>query len=661
MRIRVCAIALSFLLAACTDRGSVVFVKVESGSTVQGITQVHAAVTANGTRRDFDSALPPSTTTPFSIAIDLTPSISGSVQVHLDCLGTGGAPLGSGDGSVVIQIGAVTDLTITIGESNADGGMNTDLSSPDLEPPGPAVAARLVSPLSTATVTSRRPKLMWIPASGGALSNIQVDLCSSRACTSPIATATVDPSGASAVPDTDLPSGVAFWRVHTAVNGVDTLSGTWQFNVGRRTAGINTSFGTSLDYDGDGKADIVVGASTAAGSTGKAYAWSGALKTSFGGTGTPFTNGSDGGSFAQSLASAGDVDGDGYADVIVGAMNVTNGTSLGAAYIFWGSATGLGTTPTRIDNGADGGNFGSAVASAGDVDGDGYADVLVGAQYANNADGKAYLFWGGPRGSFGTNVTPLTNGSDGNYFGESVASAGDVDGDGFADVVVGTGLANVNGRAYIFWGGPRSGFGINPVVLSGTDANGNFGSAVAGATDIDGDGYSDILVGAWHANKTYVFWGGPRIGFGASSTPFSNGTDGGGFGQTLSGVGDVDGDGYGDVIVSASTAGTGQAGKAYVFFGGARSGFGTFPTTLTNGTDGGHFGHAATGAGDVDGDGFPDVVVGAYVVSKAYVFWGGSRSNLGANPASINNGSDLGSFGWSVARADRRAQTLEPL
>jgi hypothetical protein len=141
-----------------------------------------------------------------------------------------------------------------------------------------------------------------------------------------------------------------------------------------------------------------------------------------------------------------DVNGDGYADLIVGASSQDNPeTNEGQAYVFFGSATGPSLTPdVTLDNPLDQahGSFGFSVASAGDVNGDGYADLIVGASSQDNPEtneGQAYVYFGSATGPSVTPDVTLDNPLDqaNGYFGRSVASAGDVNGDGYADLIVG--------------------------------------------------------------------------------------------------------------------------------------------------------------------------------------------------------------------------------
>jgi hypothetical protein len=154
-------------------------------------------------------------------------------------------------------------------------------------------------------------------------------------------------------------------------------------------------------------------------------------------------------SFGYAVATAGDVNGDGYSDVIVGAPTIN--TDTGRAYVFLGDAAGLATTPatTLIGEGTQNW-FGWSVATAGDVNGDGYADVVVGAHRYASYTGRAYTYLGGPGGVGTVAATTLTGEGTGDQFAWSVATAGDVNGDGYSDVVIGAdAYGSLTGRVYV--------------------------------------------------------------------------------------------------------------------------------------------------------------------------------------------------------------------
>ena len=241
-----------------------------------------------------------------------------------------------------------------------------------------------------------------------------------------------------------------------------TPSATWEMTVGARSAPIVASWGTTPDVNGDGFADVLVGASAAVTAMRGEPTSTSVAGRSFPSPATILTGDAPGRYFGGSVASAGDVNGDGFADVVIGAVGAYGGS--GQMYLHLGGATGLASSPATTITGNDGftSNFGDSVASAGDVNGDGYADVVVGA-YSAAAGGRAYLFLGGATGLSSSPAAALTgpDGGDG-QFGWTVAGAGDMNADGFADVVIGArGVGNFAGRAYVYLGS-AAGLGSSP-------------------------------------------------------------------------------------------------------------------------------------------------------------------------------------------------------
>jgi hypothetical protein len=516
-------------------------------------------------------------------------------------------------------------LLLTLLAAASGCGSRTGLLLPEESPPGddageagesgPAgpvgSAPRPVAPLSTSTVTTRTPTLRWTLAAGtdGAI----VDLCHDRACSRVLDSFSA--LGTSAKVPTSLPPGVVFWRLRgTAHGGPGGFSPTWQFTVGRRSAPVDASWGSTLDVNGDGLADVVVGADAANDYAGAAYLYMGGAS----GLGTPphvLPLPPKASNFGGVVGSAGDVDGDGFGDLLIA------GGTAGAAYVYLGGPSGISMTPQTIAGPSeDGFLFGSSAASAGDVDGDGYGDLIVGAYSHDSYSGAAYLYRGGPGGLTGKPLVlldPDTTPED-DEFGSTVASAGDVNGDGYGDLAVNSfiGSPNMSGPVYVYLGGP-SGPSTAPSYRLGVTS---FHVSVA---DTNGDGYADVLASDDGGHAIDVFFGGPS---GPAAPPPVLNVGGlpmtGSYGASVAGAGDVDGDGFEDVLAGGYTGNV-----AFLFRGGA-SGPDATPLTLADAGSSPNdtFGLAVAGASDVDGDGFDDVLVGApgmtLQVGRAYLFFG---------------------------------------
>jgi C1A family cysteine protease len=339
------------------------------------------------------------------------------------------------------------------------------------------------------------------------------------------------------------------------------------------------------------------------------------------------------GYFAWALSGAGDVNGDGYCDVLTGTPLYTNGQDLeGGAFLYLGGLTGPSSSPDwSVESDMVSGYLGTSVAGAGDVNGDGYGDLIVGVEGYSNGhteEGAAYVYLGGPGGPSASVDWMAESDAAGARFGFSVACAGDVNGDGYSDVIAGAPYYDVTGydegRAYLYLGGP-AGLSATPVWTAEGDQNeANFGAAVASAGDVNADGYSDVLVGAPGFSVTgaepvalvgriYLYLGGPS---GLAAFPewsFTGQDDYEQVGISLSTAGDVNGDGYSDVIAGAPgyTRYWVGEGRAYLFLGEA-SGLADSETwTAEGGQQTAEFGFSVASAGDVNGDGLGDVVIGA--------------------------------------------------
>ncbi|MCK6477525.1 MAG: FG-GAP-like repeat-containing protein, partial [Phycisphaerales bacterium] len=318
---------------------------------------------------------------------------------------------------------------------------------------------------------------------------------------------------------------------------------------------------TAGDVNGDGFSDVITAF------TGEARLYAG---TAAGLSTTPFWTFTDWGSVGRSAGTAGDVNGDGYSDVIVG------DAANSRAAVFHGSASGPSTTPDWIVNQTGGSDFGTSVASAGDVNGDGYGDVIVGAP-TSGGSGGAFIYFGTSAG-LNTAAGWIKTGTP--FFGISVASAGDVNGDGYSDVIVGE-----NNKASSFYGSPV-GPGADPDWAAFSDEGDSlFGTCVSSAGDVNGDGYSDVIVpapdyGNDDGGRLYVYYG-SAIGLDAvagwtvdGDREAHLGTNGHGVGLDYSmlgaaaGVGDANGDGYSDIAAARAEGRNGSNARAMAFYGG---------------------------------------------------------------------------------------------
>ena len=461
--------------------------------------------------------------------------------------------------------------------------------------PGGSAAPRprLVAPRSTATVASRRPRLRWDMS--GVAGAAVVDLCRDRACQMPLGNATVEAAGSAARPDGDLPPGVVFWRVRAA----GQTSATWELFVGHGSAPVDGSWGATLDLDGDGVPDAALDAAA----SGVALYLGGAA--ALGRPPTLLGNPDDAkAGFGYVIASAGDLDGDGYGDLAVGEC----GAGAGHVHVYFGGPGGPQPARTQTLAAPDlQSGFGCRLAAAGDLDGDGYADLAVG-RIGADFSGGLFIFRGGPQGLPTTTARIDSPDYHPSRLGYSLAGVGDLDGDGYDDLVASEiDYSALSGRAHVYRGGPGGISNARVVTLLSPDPSGlQFGASVAGAGDVDGDGYADFVVAAPAVSTTklpptaHLYRGGPGSpGAGAPAIALSSdGTVG--FGAEVEAAGDVDGDGFDDVIIASASTVT--------LFRGVAGGLAVTGTPVAAVGQGANPRHLA-GAGDLDGDGHADLLV----------------------------------------------------
>jgi len=307
----------------------------------------------------------------------------------------------------------------------------------------------------------------------------------------------------------------------------------------------------------------------------------------------------------MSVHGAGDVDADGTPDLIAGIPTV-GGVESGCARV-WSGATFAPLYTFDGDSAAD--RFGHSVGSAGDVDGDGHADLIVGAPWedaAGNDAGMARVL----SGQDGAPLYTFYGAAAEARLGWSVSGAADVDGDGYDDVIVGAAAGGgFTGAAFVHSG--QTGAVLH--AFTGAAVLDWFGYSVSGAGDVDGDGRPDLIVGAWGDDTHGTDAGAAFVHSGADGALLHDwhGADADDrFGWSVSGAGDLDLDGLADLVVGAlhDDGSFADAGSASAFSGAAGA-----PLFVAQGVeDNASFGRSVSDAGDTDADGVPDIVVGAY-------------------------------------------------
>ncbi len=451
-----------------------------------------------------------------------------------------------------------------------------------------------------------------------------------------------------------------------------------QLEVNQISAQLGFSL-ASGDFNRDGYSDVLVGSpaidtTVADGGQVQLY-FGGALTTDNTRDGFAFA-GQGSGQMGHSVAT-GDVNGDGFADLITGQFGYDDGNvNTGRVSIFFGGPGGFNATADETIPGqvADQ-RFGSSVA-VGDLNKDGYADLLIGASEHSNGEaleGVAYVFYSNA-GVFGTapNFTFERN-IAGAKLGSSVAIAGDIDGDGDLDIVLGAPLAENTaadeGAMYVHLN--RNGFGNTPdASLFGGQGAAFFGGSVASAGDVNGDGLADFMAGAIGFDAAFTNAGLLRVYYGSANLDVAADfiKDGGNqamrFGSSVASAGDINGDGFGDIIVGAAEFTNSEIGEGAAFiYTGSATGLVAAPLArLEPNQASAGFGSSVAGVGDVNGDGFGDMTVGAPIFDvtagnnegAAFLYLGATAFNIVAD-ARFDNTLATSRAGFSVAGGDINA------
>jgi hypothetical protein len=335
-----------------------------------------------------------------------------------------------------------------------------------------------------------------------------------------------------------------------------------------------------------------------------------------------------GAELGHSVALAGDLNADGYADVLVGAPKY-GAEKEGAVFVFYGTLDGLPANPDKILMGAyKAGRFGDSVASAGDVNHDGYADIIIGAPGYDGIEpdtGAILVYHGSASGLADSPALTVVGQQKWGEFGNAVAGAGDVNGDSFADVIAGehyyTNGQVHEGRAHVFFGSPSGVITSTAWTYESDQSESRLGAAVAAAGDINHDGLDDIIIGAPSFNndqslegRAFVFYS-RTTGFGQAPDWFAEGNaTEAWFGWSVGTAGDVNGDGYADVLIGAPNLLNSLAGNGAVFaYHGSSQGLGASPDwTGEVNQDNSFYGCQVGPAGDINQDGYDDILIGAF-------------------------------------------------
>ncbi len=429
------------------------------------------------------------------------------------------------------------------------------------------------------------------------------------------------------------------------------------------------------DVDGDGLADLLVGAlvdDVGGPASGSAFVFSGAN-----GVLLHAIHGAPVDLLGIAVAAPGDVDLDGRADLLVGISNPLLGTTPGRARLYSGSdGSVLRTWTDPLPY------FGMAVAGAGDANGDGIPDVVVGDPAGAPADGAFPGALVGPgavwlfSGADGSVLATSAGAAFGDLYAYSVSGAGDLDGDGRPDFLVGSPLDDLvgvdAGRAFVFSGATGS---LLVEHAPGTPGDA-FGWSVAGPGDVDRDGVPDLLAGADDDDLNGLESGSAWVLSGANGSTLHVVTSHAGaeVGRAVARIGDVDLDGYADFVVGAhhDDSGALHAGAARLHSG--RTGAVLHFFFLPNGFDS-HFGFSLSGGADVDGDGWPDLAVGApqddtgsFRAGSAWIhslvpkglshFGDGSPGCAGKHLLAGNSVPSVGNAGWEIRASRGPASSL---
>ena len=380
------------------------------------------------------------------------------------------------------------------------------------------------------------------------------------------------------------------------------------------------SSASSGDVNGDGYSDIIVGVpryTNVEPEEGKIIAYYGSSSGLSGTENWSIESNQRSAFFGRNISNAGDVNGDGYSDIIIGFSKLEgNAYSNKMISVFYGSPSGLSSMAAWTHEAQE---YYSSISTAGDVNGDGFPDIIV------TEDGSAFVYYGSSSGLSSTPNWSVTTGDFHTF--NAATSAGDVNGDGYSDVIVGEPFNGNNGEVFLYYGA-QSGLSITPDwswTFELTENDYELGTALSSGGDINRDGYSDVIImsnsQSWGLNA-YVFYG-SSSGLGNSYLFSLQSTQNLVFSEVKT-AGDVNGDGYSDIIVSASSDFYEDVENddfgwsrldGFVYYGSA-SGLRSVASRVIQVDRKNYFSLNISTAGDVDGDGYSEIMIGDMLYSN---------------------------------------------
>lgn len=396
------------------------------------------------------------------------------------------------------------------------------------------------------------------------------------------------------------------------------------------TSRLGQSVVLGKDINADGYGDMIIGAPYYKEIQGKVYIYYGGKNASFDVPDLTLTGEGDNNYFGHDIEMA-DFNNDNYTDVAITALGYNS--LQGRVYIYYGGLD-FDTIADKIFDGDKGttGRFGREIAVA-DINNDGCAELLVCADHFNSSRGRVYLYYGAPGTDMDTNCDLTFDGENENdRFGLRMTAGGDVNGDNYDDVIIGAEYApngNAKGKSYLFYGAPGISMDRNPdkVFIGETNRN-RFGNSQL-LVDIDKDGFADVLIGApyWNrAGRTYLYWGDTEANMDVIADVIFTG-EGGGFGDYIV-CGYFNNDNYLDIVLGACHYNENR-GKVYIFNGDRRLDIDEIYDITFIGTDqDSRFGNMLA-AGDINGDNYDDLAVGGRTYNnfqgRVWLYYGGSK------------------------------------